>query len=1048
MEKNDLTTKITRLSLSRKVTVLVLFLTILAIGLISTNRLPLEMEPKGSEGHGIYVRTAWRSGVPMESMEKIGIPMEEELSTVRGLDSMSTRCSTSSASVDLRFKQGTDMAVAYREVRDRMERARLRFPEGTEKPRIYKRDSDPESIVRMTIGSQKHVPDYDLINKNVISPLLRIDGVADVEFHIEKKEIMIEIDKERAESLGLDMDTLARHLRGDNFTLSSGTVIDGGKKYVLKSSSSFKTFEEINTLPINDNVSLKDIAEIKYEPEMDKRFFRFNGLESYGIQVNKESEANTVEVSRRVSNQIELIKTNPALSAYPIRVYRNQGNEIHKRLSHLIDNGIYGAFLAAAVLFFFLRRLRMTLIIAMAIPLCLLCSLISMYFADQSLNAFNMVGLMICIGLLVDNSVVIAENIQRQFNNGMSRHDACMKGVNEVGLAIITATLTTMIVFVPMLFIGGGMRFVLSGMALPVMSAVLSSLIVALLFIPLCVYLTLPSSRTNRSNFLINQFRSATAQLEKIYALSFEKFNFWYNRALGYFLGRRLDLAVILIVLFAASYNIGYKNIEFSDEMHGQRNEFEIDIDFPDNYSIAERSAYIKQVEEYVEQRKIELGIKSYETHFSPWYAEFEGHFSDDRVSKFSTEEVAEEVYKNFPQVPGVRTHYSGMDGGEERNDYKSRQYVRLVGDDPTLLQTVAEDLRPQFEKLPGVIAIENRDDDEGPNEMALIINRDLANSVGVNPSTVAGAVSTAVRGSDLPRFKSKGRQIPVRLRLSEEDRSELDDINNMLVPTEDGRFSSIGTISRPAMLKSEDYIRRTNRKLSYTFGIKLKEGQEKTAKDNINNTIQNIDLPEGVSFGEIRKSFDDNDKENGELVVYLAILFIYMLIAFLFESMLMPISILLTIPLAAMGSIWIHYFTQTNMDRMGLVGAILLVGIVVNNGIVLVNYANQLRQSGMERAAAMMEASRVRFRPVFMTAMTTICGMIPLTFSSSNEMFRGVNYQSFGFTLIGGMACATLFTLLAVPVFYTLIDDAQIALRNTLAIAFDRGNTQKLTNK
>ena len=189
MEKNDLTTKITRLSLSRKVTVLVLFLTILAIGFISTNRLPLEMEPKGSEGHGIYVRTAWRSGVPMESMEKIGIPMEEELSTVRGLDSMSTRCSTSSASVDLRFKQGTDMAVAYREVRDRMERARLRFPEGTEKPRIYKRDSDPESIVRMTIGSQKHVPDYDLINKNVISPLLRIDGVADVEFHIEKRKL-------------------------------------------------------------------------------------------------------------------------------------------------------------------------------------------------------------------------------------------------------------------------------------------------------------------------------------------------------------------------------------------------------------------------------------------------------------------------------------------------------------------------------------------------------------------------------------------------------------------------------------------------------------------------------------------------------------------------------------------------------------------------------------------------------------------------------------------------------------------------------------------
>jgi HAE1 family hydrophobic/amphiphilic exporter-1 len=227
---------------------------------------------------------------------------------------------------------------------------------------------------------------------------------------------------------------------------------------------------------------------------------------------------------------------------------------------------------------------------------------------------------------------------------------------------------------------------------------------------------------------------------------------------------------------------------------------------------------------------------------------------------------------------------------------------------------------------------------------------------------------------------------------------------------------------------------------------MKLKQGQEKTAKANINNATQNIDLPEGVSFGEIRKSFDDKDQENGEFVVYIAILFIYMLIAFLFESMLLPLSIILTIPLAAMGSIWIHYLTQTSMDRMGLVGAILLVGIVVNNGIVLVNYANQLRQSGMERTAAMLEASRVRFRPVFMTAMTTICGMIPLTFSSSNEM--GVNYQSFGYTLIGGMTCATLFTLLAVPVFYTLIDDAQIALRNTLATVFDHRTTQKLTSK
>ena len=1046
MESNKLATKITRFSLKRKVTIFVLFLTILAVGLIAANRLPLEMEPKGSEGHGIYVRTSWRSGVPQESLEKIGVPMEEELSTVRGLDSMSTRCSSSSASVDLRFKQGTDMDVAYREVRDRMERARMRFPEGTEKPRIYKRDSWSDPIVRMTIGSDQHVPDYDLINKHVIAPLMRIDGVADVEFHIEQKEIMIEVDKDRAEAHGLNIQRLSNRLRGDNFTLASGSVVDGGKKYTLKSSSSFHTFDELLDVPLNDNVSLKDIAEIKYEPDMDSRFFRYNGLESYGIRVTKESEANTLEVSQRVKDQLEIIKANPLFNNYHLRVYHNQGSEIQKRLKHLVNNGMAGAFFAVVVLYFFLRRFRMTLIIAMAIPLCLLISLTSMYFADQSLNAFNMIGLMICIGLLVDNSVVVAENIQRHFLSGMPRREACIKGVSEIGLAITTSTITTMIVFVPMLFIEGGMRFALSGLALPVMASLLASLIVALVFIPLCVYLTLTSSGVDETKAYGAANAFIRTRLAKIYNFSFEKFNIWYNQTLAFYLNRRLDLAFILVILFVASYKIGYENIEFSDERSEERDEFEIDVRFPDQFSLEERSAYLKQVEEYVEGRKGELGIKSYEVHFSPWYAEFEGHFSYDRVSEFTREEAAEKVYEDFPEKPGVRIHYKGKDGGEERNDHKSRHYVRLIGDDPQLLQSVAEDLMPEFEKLPGVLSLEERDNDEGPNEMALIVNRDRANSLGVSPSILAGTISTAVRGSDLPRFNSKGRQIPVRLKFSEEDRAELYDLNNILVPTEYGGFSSIGAITKPAMLKSEDYIRRTNRKTSYTFGIKLKPGQEKAAKENIDRTTRNMDLPEGVSFGEIRRSFNDNDKESGGFVVYLSIIFIYMLIAFLFESMLLPLSIILTIPLAAMGSVWIHYITGTDMDKMGLVGAILLVGIVVNNGIVLVDYTNQLRHSGMERTAALLQASKVRFRPVFMTALTTISGMIPLTFNSSNEM--SMSYQSFGFTLIGGMTSATLFTLLAVPVFYTLIDDAQKAFQNTLASVLDRSPKPRLVKR
>ena len=1062
METNELATRITRLSLSRKVTVFVLFLSILAVGLIATNRLPLEMYPKGMEGHSMEIRTAWNSGVAQESMEKLGLPMEEELSTVRGIDSMYTTCSQTSARVHLRFKRGTDMDVAYREVRDRMERASLRFPEGTDPYRISKRGGGTSTTVgRMVIGYDDDADHYTLIEKHIIRPLQRIDGVADVDVGIRQKEIQIEVDKDRAEAYGLSIHRLSRRLRGDNFTLASGTVRDGGRKYLLKSSSSFHTMDELRNIPLNDTVYLRDVATLKYEVEDPHHHTeRWNGKASATVSIRKESEANTVEVSDRVAATVKQIQQDPALASYQIKLYRNYGDIIKSRLNSLLNNGMLGAFLAAVVLYFFLRQFRMTMIIAMAIPLCLLISTTMMFFADESLNTTTILGLVICVGLLVDNSVVVAENIYRHYQGGLSRRDACLKGVGEIGLAVTTATLTTVIVFLPSLLVGGEMRFMLYRLALPVVSALLASLGTALVFIPLCVYMTLPSATTRARDLakpkhaIIEKFLAFVAIIKTFlsffYEKTFAKFNQWYNRALGYFLRRRLDLAFILIVLLSATYFYGFEKVEFTGSRHEEIDEFHMSFRFPDQFSLEERDGYFEKVENIVETNKVEFGISSYSIRYSKHSGEFEGNFAEIRTSQIPREEVAEKLYGLFPEIPGLRVYYSGQDRGEERNDKKSVYYVRLIGDDPQLLESVGENLKPTFEQLPGVVSLEDRDSDEAPNEMALIVDRDLASSIGVNPDSIAGVVSSALRGRTLPRFNSNGRQIPVRMRFREEDRAELDDLNNFLVRTDDGRYSSIGSITRPAMLKSETYIRRSNKKVSYTIGMKLKTGEEKQARRAIDNARRNIDLPEGVSFSEIKVTFDDDEVDTGLIVIGLSIVFIYMLIAFLFESMLMPLSIVLTIPLAAIGAVWVHYFTspgsfivriwptaETNMDQMGMVGAILLLGIVVNNGIVLVDYVNRLRDTGMERAEALLLATKHRFRPIVMTALTTIFGMIPLTIADSSEM--GMSFKSFGYMIIGGMTSATFFTLLAVPVFYTLIDDAQKALRNILATVFDR---------
>jgi len=319
MQANKFATEITRLSLSRKVTVFVLFLTILAVGMIAVSRLPLEKYPKGREGHYIRIRTGWSSGVPQEAMEKIGLPMEEELSTVRGIESMNTRSSRSAAEVSLRFKRDTDMDVAYREVRDRMERASLRFPEGVDDYRIYKYGGSSSSVCRMSIRYNDDTDLYANIEKHVIRPLQRIDGVADVNVRIHRKEIQIEVDKDRAEAYGLSISRLSRRLRGDNFTLSSGTVIDGGKKYLLKSSSTFHSMQDLANIPLNDTVYLRDVATIKYEK--DDRYQhneRWNQMQSARVEVVKESEANTVEVGSKVAAAIKEIQKNPELANYEI----------------------------------------------------------------------------------------------------------------------------------------------------------------------------------------------------------------------------------------------------------------------------------------------------------------------------------------------------------------------------------------------------------------------------------------------------------------------------------------------------------------------------------------------------------------------------------------------------------------------------------------------------------------------------------------------------------------------------------------------------------
>jgi len=1029
---------LTEFSLRRRITLLVLLMSIVVVGIVATVGIPVELFPRGFTSQSLFVFVPWQDAPTQEVLEKIAMPLEEELSTVRGLDNINSISSLGACRVFLQFKQGTAMDVAYREVRDRIQRARLHFPEDVDRVYIRKQDASGIPVCVIGLAMDPNLTDpYNLIKREVLQRFERIDGVANVTADgLEEKEIIIELDKRKTEGHGLNIYQLALALGGDNFTMASGHVRDAGKKFMLRSLASYKSLEEIENRPVTPTVKLKDIARIKYE-EPEKRYsVRVNSRPAVAAVIFKEGEANTVEVSRRIREEFEEMKKNPRLTSLYMEVLFNQGSVIEESLHNLVESGIVGGVLAAVILFVFLRRFRLTGIITLSIPLSLLMALAVMYFAHESLNVLTILALVIAVGMLVDDSIVVAENIQRFHNNGLPRREACIRGAGEIALAIMMSTLTTIVVFVPVALVEGQGQFFLMRLALPLSVSVVASLLVALAFVPLSVYITLPANDAKKRHVA---FRWSHAKINAImvrfYDLTFERMNRFYRGALDFFLTRRLDLVLILLGVFAVTYFVAFKKIEVVEQQEEERTGFEIGVEVSNEYSFEEIGEYFTAAEKVLAQKKDEYGLRGYFVFYRRLGGQIEGWFDKDKPGKHSAKHVGEELVKLLPKKPGIKLHYGRENQAE---DAKGREVFvfRLEGDDAGILDEVVAKLEPMILSVQGVLGI-RRGEEPSPSEMALVVDRDRANASSVSPEVIAGLVGYALRGSSLPKYNQDGREIPVRVRFQEKDRESLTDLSGFQIPVDGGGSIPLSALTRSKVLNTPKHIFRSNKRISRTLTVELKKELTKQTRDHLMAMQRQMSLPEGVSFSQSRVRSMDEEISNMMFAGGMSILFVYLLMGFLFESFILPLSIILTIPLAGIGVAWLHYFTGKDIDFLGIVGAILLVGVVVKNGIVLIDYVIRLRASGMERSQALLTSSTLRFRPIMMTALTTIIGMIPLTFARPNDM--GLSYKSFGLTLIGGMTTATLLTMLVVPVFYTFFDDARQVFMRTLKRAVGR---------
>ncbi len=1010
-----------------------MLLTIIVVGVIAGLGIPHELFPKGYESKFLMVYVPWQNAVTQEVLDKVTLPLEEELSTVKSLKELRSYTWRTGARAFMIFKRKADMAVAYREVRDRVERAKALFPEDIEK--VYIRKWDPAAMPVVIIGvvadpEQPNV--YDLIQKEVLLPLERIDGVAGITIDgLEERKILIEVDKNLAESYGLNIYDMAQELSSDNFTLASGNIRNSGKKFLLRSVSVYKTREEIENRILKFPIRVKDVARVLYEEE-DKHYrVQFNSSPVIALNIRKEAEANTVEVCKRIGEVLEKFEDNPRLASVDFTPFLDQGKIIQDSIGNLIGSGRIGGLLAGLVLFLFLRRFRLTLVVTLSIPLSLVIALSAIYFKGDTLNLLSILALVICVGLLVDNSVVVAENIYRLRRNGMSRRDACLKGTGEIGFAITMATLTTVIVFLPAALVEGEGQFFLVRLAYPITVALLASLMAALVFVPLGVYLTMPSIEEYHPDMRQTGVSgSLNRWMTRLYEATFERINHLYNRLLEFFLNHRLDLVLILAVLFGITYYWTAKKLSIAGEVEGYPTDFRFHVDMSREYNFQDTLDYFDAVEKILHANKEEYRLENFLTVCHRGGGRIEGWFYQNEVDKEFKRETAEKLLDMIPEKPGVEIFYGEQSRIEDAKG-KDVYVFQLEGDDPRVLTSLCEELEPVLLKVPGVIGIRNSEN-ENQREISMVIDRNRLQSSGVNPDVVAGVIGYALRGRTLPRFNKDGKQIPVKVLYREEDRDTLSELNNFGVPTRNGSVLPISALTNVRFQPSTRGIFRKNKRVFESITLELNTKDAKQTKKRLYAIQTSMNLPEGVSWQFTGYNLQNEDVRNLAFASILSVLFIYLLMGFLFESFILPMSIILTIPLAGIGVVWIHYLTGQDLDFLGIVGGILLIGVVVNNGIVLIDYVNRLRNEGQNRWSAVLTAADRRFRPIIMTALTTIIGMIPLLVGKSSDM--GMSYQSFGLTLIGGMSTATVLTLLVVPVFYTLFDDGRQFLLKTVS--------------
>lgn len=1001
---------------------ILLYILVVVFGFYSFQNLPLALMPS-MEVPAAVVYATYPGAGPEDIEQQVTKKLEGAVAGLSGLDTLQSTSSENMAMLVIQFTNHTDMDQAMTDLRDKVAQVKSQLPDDASDPTVMSIDIDSMPVVQVALRGNDLASLQSIAEDEIQPALERLDGVASVDISGGyEQEIAVHTDASRLKGYNLTISSIDQQLGADNIAIPGGELDNGSQTLAVRTDGEYSSIDDVKnaliSLPAGGTVRLSQIADVSMQPKDQDAISKVDGEECIILSVNKQSGSNTAQIAELAKAEFDsLLKSNDSLQW---NIVMDQSDYINMTVNNAIQNIWMGVLFAAIVLFLFLRDLGATLAVTIAMPCCILFTFLIMNVLGITLNMMSLGGITLGVGMIVDNSIVVLENIFTYRADGYDRMDACTKGTGEVIGAVIASTLTTVAVFLPIALSGGMAGMMFKEFCITIVALLLSSLIISVTLVPLLCYFLLGSTKQKSVK---PQGSGATPITEKPLSRV-------YRSSLNFLITHRwAGIALTVVICIVSVLSVSQAGMELIPEM--DEGQVSVTVSMPNGSTMEDTAAIEDRIAAIAVDTIPELEQIYYSTGSSTSIVSSSSGASitislvDLDQRDRSSADIAKQLRHDLQDIAGCELTVSTSSTMSMSTD--SDISVELTGDDYDRLAETADDLANQISALPDAINVESSAGEQTPR-VAVKINRENASRFGLSATAIGGLVRGELTGSTATTLRMNGEEYDVTVAGDEDVATSLDALRSMQIPTMTGGTVPLSMVADVYTELSPQSIVRKNQKETVTITGESESGDSNAIKAAVDDIVAKYELPDGVEVGEGDTAASQIAETTGTLMLALAvaIMLVYFILATQFNSFSLPIAIMLILPIGLLGSMILLWPTGNHVSMVALLGVIILAGTVVNSSIVLIDYTLQRRQRGEDKNTAILNACPRRVRPVLMTAMTTILGLVPMVCSSGegSEMMKPM-----GVVMMTGMVISTIATLFITPVYYSLTDSVAARL-------------------